>query len=498
MLTYIIQVILFQVLFLGIYDLFLSKETFFSKNRFYLLITIILSFVLPLIKIPTIQKVVTEEYNIILPEIVLSPQTVIEQQKWYQSINYLDVLFWIGASFFVAILLYKLVKIFSIVYKNKVTRFSDYNLVSLPNSTKAFSFFNYIFLGDKIEEKQREKIITHELVHSKQKHTLDLLFFEFLKVVMWFNPMIWVFQKRISLVHEFLSDAVASKTTEKNTYINSLLSEAFQVEQIAFINQFYKSSLLKKRIIMMTKKQSKKVQQLKYLLLVPVLASMLLYTACSENEPSINQQEKVSEGKNPPPPPIFKAKGSVDVLYGKEVPTTREYSFDELSEQEQKDFSKIKSTFKVVGDTFKLRIFEGENDRKVVFIDMKEIIKKTKKAYAEEGLVPFSVLDNPPAFIGKGTGKDSFNRNMADFVQDNFDSKIANTLGLEPGKKRIYAQFRIDKEGNVVNIKVRAPHPKLKEHVKEMIEKLPQMTPGEKDGKIVKVGYVLPITFEVN
>ena len=77
MINYIIQVILFQVLFLAIYDFFLSKETFFTKNRWYLLSTPILSFLLPLIKIPTFQKAVPQEYIVYLPEIILSPEKVI-------------------------------------------------------------------------------------------------------------------------------------------------------------------------------------------------------------------------------------------------------------------------------------------------------------------------------------------------------------------------------------------------------------------------------------
>lgn len=93
MINYILQVILFQVLFLAIYDFFLSKETFFTKNRWYLISTPVLSFILPFIKIPTFRKAVSEEFIIYLPEIVLSPEKVIQEISFYQSINYTAVLF---------------------------------------------------------------------------------------------------------------------------------------------------------------------------------------------------------------------------------------------------------------------------------------------------------------------------------------------------------------------------------------------------------------------
>ncbi len=93
---------------------------------------------------------------------------------------------------------------------------------------------------------------------------------------MWFNPMIYFYQQRITLVHEYISDAVVSKKEAKEIYINNLLSHYFQVENISFVNQFYKQSLIKKRIMMMKRTQSKKMNQLKYLVLIPALVSFHL------------------------------------------------------------------------------------------------------------------------------------------------------------------------------------------------------------------------------
>ena len=115
MINYILQVILFQVLFLAIYDFFLSKETFFTKNRWYLISTPVLSFILPFIKIPTLQRAVPEEFIIYLPEILLSPNKVIQQTSFYQSINYTVVLFCLGVSFFSLLFLMKLYKIVSLI-----------------------------------------------------------------------------------------------------------------------------------------------------------------------------------------------------------------------------------------------------------------------------------------------------------------------------------------------------------------------------------------------
>ena len=467
MINYIIQVILFQVLFLAIYDFFLSKETFF-------------------IKIPTFQKAVPQEFIIYLPEIILSPEKVIQDTSWYQSVSYIDVLFWIGVSLFSMLFFVKLIKIVNLVRKYEVVKNADYTLVLIPNQTKAFSFFNFIFLGKEIPVSQQDKIIEHELVHSKQKHSLDLLFFEFLKIVMWFNPMIYIYQKRITLVHEYISDEVASKSTEKDTYINHLLSNFFQVENISFINQFYKQTFIKKRIIMMTKKQSKKMNQLKYLLLIPVLASMLFYVACSKSENNIQDIAKNE----------YQGKIKIDneFYFIKKNKSGETIGFN--SKGEKVDVLSLLPE-SVVAMNF-------EDGKLVTEFDYSEEKRNKDKTgnlttIGEERVnfdkedVSFMAIDKAPTFPGCETGdKQCFSKMVQKHFVKNFNSKLPNQLGLEAGKKRIFIGFKVNKEGKVVDVKVRAPHPKIKDEVLSVMNSLPNMIPGENNGVKVGVKYSIP------
>ncbi len=501
MINYIIQVILFQALFVAVYDFFLSKETFFTKNRWYLLSTAMISFVLPLLKIPTIQKAVPIEYTILLPEVVLSPQKVIEQAAWYQSINYLDVLFWLGTLLFLVVFIIKLQRIIRLIFKYGSEKRTSYKLVFLPENSKAFSFFNYIFLGKGIPAEKQEKIIQHELVHSQQKHTFDLLFFEFLRIIMWFNPMVYVYQNRISLVHEYISDAIVSKSTPKENYINNLLSDIFQVESISFINQFYKHSLIKKRVIMMTKKKSKEIKQLKYLLLIPLLASMVFYTSCSENEKTLVEQKKEKRKVYTDlekEPSIAPESSYMDVYLGGKGINTKELTINDLTLKEKEEYLELKNRLESKKSPLSFKIHEGFNNRRIIVFDIVKIDVKEESEKVYEDDVPFAIIEKAPTFPGcVGDYKECFNKKIMKFVVNNFDVKLANSLGLEPGKKRIYVQFKIDKDGSIIDIKARAPHPILKEEAIRVAEKLPKMKPGEHKGKKVKVGYVLPITFNV-
>jgi hypothetical protein len=157
----------------------------------------------------------------------------------------------------------------------------------------AFSFFYYVFLGELIKEEDKPTILRHESVHVKQNHTMDLLFFEILRIVFWFNPLIYMYQRRISSLHEFIADAEAVKSQNKKDYYQDLLSQIFETKNVSFINTFYKKSLIKKRIVMLSKAKSKQSSLLKYAILIPMIFVMLLYSSsyAQENIQNIPVQE---------------------------------------------------------------------------------------------------------------------------------------------------------------------------------------------------------------
>ena len=101
MINYILQVVLFQALFLAVYDFFFQKETFFKWNRFYLLGTPLLSFIIPLLKLESFQRTVPQEYIEQLPTVLLNPQAFIEQTNQHSStLNYIAIAFYVGLVLF--------------------------------------------------------------------------------------------------------------------------------------------------------------------------------------------------------------------------------------------------------------------------------------------------------------------------------------------------------------------------------------------------------------
>jgi len=116
--------------------------------------------------------------------------------------------------------------------------------------------------------------------------------------------------------------------------------------------------------------------------------------------------------------------------------------------------------------------------------------------------VPFMIIEKVPIFPGcSGNNnelRDCFSTQISKFVASKFNADLASDLGLDPGSiQRIFVIFKIDKNGNIVDIKARAPHIRLQEEAIRVVSLLPKMTPGKQRGRPVGVKYSLPITFQV-
>ena len=141
-----------------------------------------------------------------------------------------------------------------------------------------------------------------------------------------------------------------------------------------------------------------------------------------------------------------------------------------------------------------------ETDAVVVKLDKEIKVVEEEDEVVED--VPFMIIEDVPIFPGcSGSNKERracFSAEISKFVSKKFNVELASDLGLPQGTvQKIFVMFRIDKNGNLVDIKARAPHKKLQEEAIRVVELLPQMTPGKQRGKAVSVSYGLPIVFKV-
>ena len=111
-------------------------------------------------------------------------------------------------------------------------------------------------------------------------------------------------------------------------------------------------------------------------------------------------------------------------------------------------------------------------------------------------------VEEVPVFPGCEKLKDNdarkvcFGEKVNELVGRTFDTSLGSELGLS-GLHRIYVSFKVEKDGNVTVVGVRAPHPKLEEEAMRVINKFPDLIPGKQGGRPVGVIYSLPITFRI-
>ena len=481
MIQTILQIVAFQLFFLVIYDLFLKKETFFNWNRAYLLGTAILSLVLPFIKIDLFKNVVPQQYIFSFPNINLNSETQVLDEitigvETSKPLLTLENIFLFGAVVATVLFVVKLFNVFKLIRNNPKHKTHNVLLIALLNSNAAFSFFNYIFLGEQIQPEEKKSIITHELIHVRERHSLDLLLFEVLRIIFWFNPLIYMYQNRVADLHEFIADSKSIKTNKEDYYQN-LLAQVFETKHISFINPFFKQSLIKKRIIMLQKSRSNQTKLIKYALLIPMVIGMLVYSSCSDEADNTNdviEQEMTVSDK------IEDIKMSMEQNGG-------------LTKEEQEALLKLWIQSKKDAESQ----LNNENT------NAKIITEQIDKDYTGELEVPFAAIDQVPVFPGCETAisqdekRKCMNRNISKFIAKNFNTNLGKELGLT-GEQKISVFFKIDKDGKIIDVKSRAPHPQLEAETHRVISMLPSMIPGEHQGNKVIVPYYVPIKFKIN
>ncbi len=141
---------------------------------------------------------------------------------------------------------------------------------------------------------------------------------------------------------------------------------------------------------------------------------------------------------------------------------------------------------------------ETSQEEEIVEVEEVEEIEEVE----EDIDVPFAVIENVPVFPGCESKSDNnarkkcMSEKVQKFILKKFNTDLAGDLGLS-GVQRIMVAFKIDKNGNITNVRARAPHPKLEEEATRVVKSLPKMKPGMQRGKPVNVPYSLPIKFQI-
>jgi beta-lactamase regulating signal transducer with metallopeptidase domain len=266
------------IMFYLTYVLFLRKETFFSSNRWYLILGLFISIFLPLF---TFTKTIWIEPKPIVYEkmepISTNFETIpIEVSTFDWSLIVLGI--YIGIATLVLLKIgFELFSFFNRIQKHNKQKESSYIIVDSNAEENPFSFFSYIVVNKNMySEEELQHILTHESIHVKQKHSFDVLLGKICCALFWANPIIWLYRKAMLQNLEFIADNETFRQIEnKYLYQRTLLKVVTHQHNLSITNQFYQS-LIKKRIVMLHKNQSHKKNVWKYATILPLLVGFML------------------------------------------------------------------------------------------------------------------------------------------------------------------------------------------------------------------------------
>jgi hypothetical protein len=308
--TYILKSTLFMGIFLGAYYLLLSREKMHRFNRFYLLSGLVFSLVLPFVVIPFYVKANVEPAQQLPIETLQATAVMPVVQPEMPPVNYWAYGTMIAYAVIVTLLAVRFVlnilQFYKVKRQNTISGYQGATLVLMNEDVLPHTFLNTIFINKNEYERRliEPELLTHELAHVQQKHTLDVLFVELLKTVFWFNPLLYLYKTAIQTNHEFLADeAVLSQHDNIPTYQLLLLDKA--TPPLAYtLASSINFSTTKKRFTMMTKTTTKTRRALLQALMLPmvVLATTLLCHEVIAQEPKVAKKAKskttVSQASN--------------------------------------------------------------------------------------------------------------------------------------------------------------------------------------------------------
>lgn len=252
MIDYLIKSSICLLVFYSFYSLILQHQKILLFNRFYLLFSLIGSFLVPLIRIPVVSSPVSTSLNnnilsdfFLRGELIAATSSSLSIQDFLLSVfGFISIVLFIRFTFNIAGI-WRKVQCGNRIESRNVT------FILTPEKTLPYSFFRYIFINrDDFKNFNDEKeLIRHEEAHCLQYHSIDIILTELIIVFFWFNPVVWLYRRSIQLNHEYYADNFVIEQADSAIYQKLLVKALFRNNLNILVSNF-KYSFTKKRLIM--------------------------------------------------------------------------------------------------------------------------------------------------------------------------------------------------------------------------------------------------------
>ncbi len=511
-LQYLIQINLYLVLFYGFYRLLLANETFYTLNRIYLVGSAVLSFGIPFWYSDYVQSFfITQQVNTVFYT-VLGPAVFGAKASSENPFTWYDLLkvFYGVCTLFLSIKL-----IFNFLQLKRILE----NTEGYAKHGAGFSFFNFVFVDKDLQK--YEVVMEHEYVHIKQLHSADVILFEVIAVLCWFNPVVYFYKKSVKHIHEFIADDIASRLeASKADYAMLLFSQQFGLNPHQLTNQFIDKSTLKRRIEMLHKPRSRKIALLKYGFTAPLFALMLVIASASiAKNNGIKKVEKLVETTAKMPITELSISPIKELLIEKETSVKGKVTAAEdgkplagvmitVKDKNRGTTTDVDGNYMINATPADELIFTfvgfetstvPVTDKKVIDVKLKSkkdgtpiglhevVVAGYKPTINYESEEIFTTVEENPSFP---EGIKAMYQYIARNLRYPEPARRANVQG------KVFVKFIVRKDGSVSDLQI------LKgigfgcdEETVRVLGSMPKWTPGKQNGKPVSVYFTMPVNF---
>jgi len=494
---YLLQVSLCWVLFYGVYAVFLRKETFFATNRVFLLASLALGLVIPVIGqyLPA-NGTSTEVYAAMTDIVLIQPQTMPQKSTpFLDPYHILLCTYAVGVVVSLTRLLWGIYKIWSIYQRGEASSEGSYVIVRTAVPHLPFSFFRYIFISNKVALSARvNTIIEHEQLHVSQWHSVDIVATELLHCFFWFNPILILYKQALKQSHEYLADAYVAAQSGKYSYGQLLLGQSTSGLEIALANHFFNSQI-KNRIKMMYKEKSSNWSAIKYTAIIPlvVIACLVFSSHASESAPKATIKEKVDN--------YFSSAVSFESVEVAGLYSSLRGDHPDLEDYIRTEIHKH-SPYKGIDFTVSSNGDEGSCIHTSSVEHSSDLAPTLVAAVADSNRAIYKVVEEMPRFPGceheqdKSARHDCARNTLLTHLYSNIKyPQAARDQGMEG---MVVLQFVVNADGSISDETIlRDVDGGCGAEALRVVQTFPTWIPGRQNGKAVAVQYTLPVKFKL-
>lgn len=524
MTAYFIKTVICSGLLLLIYKLLLEKETFHGFKRAYLLSSLVLSFLIPLIeiRITGAQDTLRQVSPLVgsAQPVMSSNLPPVKIENTFSFFTYgVLLIYGLVTSLLLVRFVKNVVALCRAINQNEKLTSQGLKIVLLNDKVIPHSFLGYVFLhrADFKNGRIEEEIIAHEKVHVQQRHSFDVLFIELLQVLFWFNPFLVFFKWAVKLNHEFLADAsVVGQTKNVLSYQQLLLSRTGA--SVAAFSSEFNYSITKKRFLMMTRTTKKWVAYCKKLTLVPLLAGIIfLFSSKVTAQEAVPTKDSPSQKKrmksfyaHPKQGVILEADTIIHHTTPSETKINVTKALFVVNGQKmdpsillEKTFFSKELVFYSEGDPDAIKLYGKDANRGVIVFKNAQIIdvpmrsyynkvfEETKKSEPNPSNIVFSKVEVEPQFAGG-------DRAWQQYVQQNLRGSVPATNKAPQGTYKVDVHFVVGMDGSVRDVQGLTKNGYgMEEEAMRILKESPRWVPAMQNGLQVQAIKKQSIMFNV-